>query len=81
MTPAKVWACRATTAGAQTSVCATKLSHFKGRAFNYWVIQVHAAISRNSYLNEEILQIRPFWTSDISYRSGVEVWVLAVLKK
>ena len=39
---------------AQMSICATKLSHFKGRAFNYRVIQVHAAISRNTYLNEEI---------------------------
>ena len=67
--------------GAEMPVCATKSSHFKGRAFNYWVIQVHAAIFRNSYLNEEILYIWPFWTSAISYRSGVEVWVSAVLKK
>lgn len=63
------------------SVCTTKLSHFKGRAFNYWVIQVHAAIFRNTYLNEEIFYIWPLWTSAISYRSGVEVWVSAVLKK
>jgi len=81
VTPAKVWACTATTARAQMSVCTTKLSHFKGRAFNYWVIQVHAAIFRNTYLNEEIFYIWPLWTSAISYRSGVEVWVSAVLKK
>lgn len=37
------------------SLRATKSSHFKSRAFNFGVIQVRAAISRNIYLNEKIL--------------------------
>lgn len=33
------------------SVCATNSSHFKRRAFHYWVMQVHAAISKNICFN------------------------------